>query len=125
MPDESFDWLSDPISFYFKPKDDGTLSFLGGKDYVEVPVSNIQLTFKKEEPMHDPITSPSHYEGPGGAEAKDVMRDYFGDEFMAHYWLGCALKYLFRYKGKNGEQDLLKAKQCIDYLIEVEYGDND
>lgn len=67
------------------------------------------------------ISHPSHYQGPGGAEAKDVMADYFGKEFMAHYWLGCSIKYLLRYKGKNGEQDLRKAIQCIEYLIDTEY----
>ena len=122
MPDESFDWMKDPISVYFKPKDENIAKLITGNDYFEVPVNNVTFQFKEEVPMHDPVTNPSHYDGPGGSEAKDVMRDYFGDEFMAHYWLGCALKYLFRYKGKNGEQDLLKARRCIDYLMEVEYG---
>lgn len=122
MPDDAADFTEKTMSLYFKPDDSDLAKMLTGKDYIEVPVCNMQFTFKEDDPMHDPVTNPSHYEGPGGSEAKDVMRDYFGDEFMAHYWLGCALKYLFRYKGKGGEQDLLKARQCIDYLMEVEYG---
>lgn len=71
----------------------------------------------------DPVSHPRHYQGPGGMEAKDAMEGYFGKTFMADYWLGCALKYLYRYCVKNGAQDLDKAVQCIGYLKEAEYGD--
>ena len=33
------------------------------------------------------------------------------------------VKYITRYKDKNGLDDLLKAKHCIDMLIELEYKD--
>lgn len=39
-----------------------------------------------------------------------------------NFWEGNALKYLLRYKSKNGIQDLEKAKHYIDYLIEREKG---
>lgn len=35
---------------------------------------------------------------------------------------GNVIKYLMRYKEKNGLQDLEKAKHYIDLLIEFEYG---
>lgn len=35
---------------------------------------------------------------------------------------GNVIKYLMRYKEKNGLQDLQKAKHYIDLLIEFEYG---
>ena len=35
--------------------------------------------------------------------------------------VGNAIKYLCRYKNKNGKEDLLKAKKYIDLLIEREY----
>lgn len=35
---------------------------------------------------------------------------------------GCIIKYICRYKSKNGIQDLEKAKHFIDLLIEMEYG---
>ena len=39
-------------------------------------------------------------------------------------WLqGNAIKYICRHKMKGGKQDLLKAKHCIDMLIEWEYPD--
>jgi len=34
------------------------------------------------------------------------------------YWEGNALKYLLRYKYKNGIEDLEKAKHYIDYIIQ-------
>lgn len=35
------------------------------------------------------------------------------------YWWGCVFKYLWRWPLKNGLQDLRKARQCLDYLIDV------
>lgn len=35
-----------------------------------------------------------------------------------------AIKYLCRWRNKNGRQDLEKAKHYIDLLIELEYGNN-
>ncbi len=34
---------------------------------------------------------------------------------------GCVVKYVTRYKSKNGIEDLKKAKHYIDLLIELEY----
>ena len=34
---------------------------------------------------------------------------------------GNAVKYITRFKLKNGKADLLKAKHCIDMLIQLEY----
>ena len=35
---------------------------------------------------------------------------------------GNIIKYVCRYKYKNGKEDLLKAKHYIELLIELEYG---
>ena len=35
------------------------------------------------------------------------------------------IKYVCRYKFKNGKIDLEKAKHCIDLLIELEYSNNE
>jgi len=34
---------------------------------------------------------------------------------------GCIVKYISRYKEKNGKQDLLKIKHFVDLLLELEY----
>ena len=36
---------------------------------------------------------------------------------------GNIIKYVCRHRQKNGKEDLLKAKQYIDFLIEEEYAD--
>ena len=36
---------------------------------------------------------------------------------------GNVIKYVCRYKHKNGKEDLLKARHYIDLLIELEYGE--
>ena len=36
---------------------------------------------------------------------------------------GSILKYVCRFRNKNGKDDLLKAKHFIDLLIEMEYGE--
>ena len=36
---------------------------------------------------------------------------------------GCVIKYVTRYKSKNGKQDLEKAIHFLQMLIDMEYGD--
>jgi hypothetical protein len=36
-----------------------------------------------------------------------------------------ALKYLLRYREKNGKQDLLKGIHCLQLALELEYQDNE
>ena len=40
------------------------------------------------------------------------------------YWEGNVLKYILRYKDKDGVKDLKKAKHYLEYLIERESNDN-
>lgn len=35
------------------------------------------------------------------------------------------VKYVTRFRDKKGKEDLIKAKHCIDMLIEMEYGKSD
>lgn len=84
--------------------------------------------------MNDPISNPSHYDG-ATVDAMTAMASCLnaqppetadGREVTgaALYWLGCAMKYAWRAFRKNGLQDLLKCRQCIDYLIGEVYGAN-
>ena len=63
--------------------------------------------------MEDKI-SPTYYKQ-GKVEVWDFVNeqglDFFG---------GNVIKYLCRYKRKNGLEDLMKAKRYLDKLIEVE-----
>ena len=53
-------------------------------------------------------------------EAIDVNRNFMSDEQLTGYHLGNLLKYLIRYRKKNGIEDLEKAKVHMDWLIEKE-----
>jgi hypothetical protein len=60
-----------------------------------------------------------HYKKAGktGEEHWDRQYRLFGPG----YFVGCATKYIERYKDKNGKADLEKALHFIEKLIEVEY----
>ena len=70
--------------------------------------------------MSDNIHNPKHYQGRNGLEAIDVHRNFMNDEQLTGYHLGNLLKYLIRYRKKNGIEDLEKAKVHMDWLIEKE-----
>lgn len=68
----------------------------------------------------DDVRHPSHYDLPSGAEAKDVLAMILTPVELRGYWRGCALKYQMRYLGKNGIQDISKARRSLEILEEVE-----
>lgn len=70
--------------------------------------------------MSDNVHNPKHYQGRNGLEAIDVHRNFMNDEQLTGYHLGNLLKYLIRYRKKNGIEDLEKAKVHMDWLIEKE-----
>lgn len=70
--------------------------------------------------MSDNVHNPKHYQGRNGLEAIDVHRNFMSDEQLTGYHLGNLLKYLLRYRKKNGIEDLEKAKVHMDWLIEKE-----
>lgn len=76
------------------------------------------------EPTHDAVSHPSYYDLPSGMESKDVIRAALGDEGYEIWCQGTSLKYLFRYPNKeNPIMDLDKAKQYIDFILELRQED--
>jgi hypothetical protein len=65
----------------------------------------------------DMVNSPRHY-NESGIECIDALQAMLGDGFEA-YLQGNIAKYLWRYKYKNGGEDLQKAKWYLNKLIEV------
>ncbi|MDG3132291.1 DUF3310 domain-containing protein [Streptococcus suis] len=67
----------------------------------------------------DNITKPQHYQGKYGMQALDVVRNFMWDlkGFAAGAWWN-VIKYLLRFQKKNGIEDLKKARQNLDWLIE-------
>lgn len=64
----------------------------------------------------DMVNNPSHY-NQAGVEAIDAIRAATGEGFE-FYLQGNILKYLWRYRYKNGVEDLKKAEWYLKVLIE-------
>jgi formate-dependent nitrite reductase cytochrome c552 subunit len=66
--------------------------------------------------MHDPVSNPSHYTA-GGIECIEAQESSMSAEaFRGALKFNCQ-KYLWRYEGKNGLEDLRKARWYLDRLI--------
>lgn len=68
------------------------------------------------------VEHPQHYAGDGHIECMDAMRSMMSGAAyslppIAAYWWGCVFKYMWRWRRKSGLEDLKKARQCLDYLI--------
>ena len=71
----------------------------------------------------DMVNSPAHY-NKSGIETIDMIESVTSDGFQA-YLQGNILKYLCRYKYKNGVEDLEKAKWYLNRLIRTVGEDED
>ena len=81
------------------------------------------LLDKQMFPEEDPVNHPPHY-NKGGLEAIDYIEQQLEDGF-ADYLEGNVLKYMHRWRYKNGIEDLKKAEWYLKKLIEtskVPYG---
>ena len=74
------------------------------------------------EAVNDVVNRPKHYvKKVNGVEyeCKDTIAIITSDEIgIRAFNLGNAIKYLWRYKSKNGTEDLRKAIKNIELLIE-------
>ena len=81
------------------------------------------LLDKQMFPKEDTVNHPPHY-NKGGLEAIDYIEQQLEDGF-ADYLEGNVLKYIHRWRYKNGIEDLRKAEWYLKKLIEastVPYG---
>ena len=69
---------------------------------------------------NDNVNHPKHYQSKSGLEVIDVI-DAFTDSLtgMEAVCTGNALKYICRWKNKNGIEDIKKAIWYLNKLIEV------
>ena len=71
------------------------------------------------EPEKDMVSHPSHYQSETGLEAIDVIEAFTFDlKGIESFDTGNILKYMCRWKQKNGVQDLKKAKWYLEHLID-------
>ena len=69
--------------------------------------------------MGDNVNHPDHYKNIAGVEAIDILNDVVKDlpgKQAAMLWN--TLKYLFRFQKKNGVEDLKKAQNYLQWLID-------
>lgn len=89
--------------------------------YFDFDINESKLIFKlkEETTMTDLIDNQPHYKNQG-IEPIVLMRANFSKEEFAGFLQGNVLKYMLRYKDKNGVEDLKKAKTYLTWLIEEE-----
>lgn len=71
--------------------------------------------------MQNNIIHPNHYQSKNGFEVIDVI-EAFTEELNGYegFMIGNVIKYICRYKKKNGIEDLEKARNYLDSLIKKE-----
>ena len=69
----------------------------------------------KLQPLQPDTINPSHYKQ-GDVECIDAIKSATGDGFTG-YLTGNVLKYVWRWKLKNGIEDLKKARWYLERLI--------
>lgn len=68
--------------------------------------------------MRETVNHPNHYKG-SKFECIDVMLETQGTDATMEFCILNAFKYLYRFRGKNGLEDIKKAKWYIDKYIEL------
>lgn len=58
----------------------------------------------------DKAINPNHYQGRGGKQCYDVIKDLLGENRLNAFYKANVIKYLYRFDTKNGLQDIRKAK---------------
>lgn len=77
--------------------------------------SYIKTPTQSDDPM---VSHPSHYQTETGLEVIDIIEAVtFDSKGIEAFDIGNVIKYICRWKGKNGLQDLEKAKWYLEHLI--------
>ena len=84
-------------------------------------MKNLEQAGKEAYGNLDMVNSPPHY-NKAGVECIDAIQAAT-EEGFEYYLQGNILKYLWRYRYKNGVEDLEKAKWYLEKLIKIK-GDN-
>ena len=74
--------------------------------------------------MKDNVHHPSHYTF-GKVETIDYIKDKLTPEQFEGYCMGNVIKYVSRYRHKNGIEDLKKARVYLDWAIEAKEAEKD
>ena len=84
--------------------------------YMDYMIRRVKEEEKQQNTNGDAVNHPPHYNA-AGIECIDALEAMLGDEFQS-YLQGNIAKYLWRYRYKNGVEDLKKAQWYLNKLIE-------
>ena len=76
----------------------------------------VPVVTERAETECDDSINPAHYKQ-GGIECIDCIKAALGDNFIG-FLIGNVIKYVYRYKHKNGVTDLEKASVYLKWAIE-------
>ena len=68
--------------------------------------------------MSDAVNHPTHYTS-GGVECIEAIRASMTADGFCDYCKGNIIKYIWRWRGKGGIEDLKKAQVYLGWLIEA------
>ena len=68
--------------------------------------------------------NPDHYKNQTSLECIEAMEIVFGTEAVMHFCALNAFKYIWRWKNKNGDEDLHKALWYLNRADSTDYVDN-
>lgn len=64
------------------------------------------------------VNHPEHY-NQGNIECIDAMISAYGNEAVTNFCICNVFKYIWRFRAKNGQEDLNKAKWYLNKAIEI------
>lgn len=85
-------------------------------EYMERHEEFMRRRLREEEEAA--VSGPSHYKQ-GNIECIDYLRDSMGAEGFTYVCEGNVKKYIHRWRGKNGLEDLKKAQVYLNWLVET------
>jgi len=91
------------------------------KEIVEFEKDEPSSSMVNRELVNDMVDHPPHY-NQRGIECIDAI-EAATDKGFEYYLQGNIMKYIWRYRYKNGLEDLKKAKWYLDKLIEIKNAD--
>jgi hypothetical protein len=86
------------------------------KEIEVIPINEKTANEIKRTVNYD-ATTPSHYKGKT-IQVFDVLNEFLTTEENHGFYVGNIIKYVVRFKGKNGKEDLLKAREYLNKLID-------
>lgn len=73
------------------------------------------------DPNSTADSNPDRYTGENGLQCWDIIKNELGEDDFASFCAGQCFRYLFRYKKKNGVNDLHKCQDYATQLRELPY----